>query len=173
VCIALALAGALGTCGSSASALETVTVPAQVEAVEWSPATLLPDGHPAAGRTFTLAIEAGYCAGGPKPRIHHVAVVERPKTAERPFRSAVITVFEEWPEHVAGVPVAQSGPEYAPAATFLCAGIGGTRVKRVAFKRPVRSLILFDGSRSPARRIWPKPGKVAGAIANPGAGDLR
>jgi hypothetical protein len=169
----VAVAGVLAICASAASALETIIVPARVEAVAWAPSTGPLGDNPAAGRTFTLAIEAGYCAGGPKPRIHHVAVVERPRTAERPFRSAVITVFKEWPEHGQIVPVAPSGAEYAPTAAPLCAGLGGTLLRRVSLKRPARSLILFDGSRSPPRRVWPKPGRIADSIANPGAGELR
>jgi hypothetical protein len=83
-------------------------------------------------------VDNGYCLGL-KPELDHIEAVERPKTKERPFKSAVITLFKRWPEHDVYVrPPAESGkPKYASA----CAGVGGAIIRRVKLKRPVASLL--------------------------------
>jgi hypothetical protein len=36
-----------------------------------------------------------------------------------------------------------------------CGGIGMSIFRRIKFKRPVDGLLLYDGSFSPPRRLWP------------------
>lgn len=151
-CCAIAAACALGAISATAAELETVRVPAKVESVAWSPPRLLqgPWKNPEGPRTFTLYVDNSYCVGL-KPELDHIEVVERPKTKEHPFKSAVITVFKRWPEHsVYVLPPTESGK---PRYVSVCAGVGGAIIRRVKLKRPVASLFLYDGSDSPPRQV--------------------
>lgn len=98
--------------------------------------------------SLVLHISTGYCVGEPPPVIARVRVVERPKTVERPFKSAVVTAFVRFPAptEVVGT-VTEGGPQPG------CAGLGLTLRRRVRFKRPVARLFVFDGSRVPLRRV--------------------
>jgi hypothetical protein len=128
--------------------------PPKVEASAWT-VSLLPDRKPAieGERTLTLYTAGGYCIGEPPPQIDHVKVIERPKTEERPYKSAVITVFLLHPAPSEVVGEVQPG-EPVPA----CAGLGWNGTKRIKLKRPVRDLRLYDGSADPPRLRWP-PGR--------------
>ena len=158
----LALAAFLvGSCVPAVSGAETIPATTRVEAMPWQPAAPYsqeggsPVG-PAAGRSFNVAVETGgYCAGEREPRIHHVAVVERPRIAGRPFKSAVLTIYVEWPDRPP-VPRARGGRDHEPTARLLCAGLGWGASAWVALQRPARDLILYDGSTTPPRRAWPK-----------------
>jgi hypothetical protein len=149
---------ALGA-AATASAIEWVTFPSRVIPAPWQPEYLdskppLEDKPPvyAKGHVFGLFVGSGYCAGDPEiPRIDHVEVVERPKTKARPFKSAVITAFLFLPEYKAQAVEGEEGPTYATA----CADLGLTLTKRVRLKRPAKDLVIYDGSYSPPRRVWP------------------
>jgi hypothetical protein len=157
------LAPAVGVALACASAAAD-TASARVEAVSWQAAELvIPAEQAVVGRIFTVVVDGSYCAGGPRPRIHHVTVVERARTPARPFKSAVITVFMEWPEPEA----------VAPAPNLFCAGLGNSISKRVTLKRRAEDLFLYDGSYSPPRRVWPEPPEIEDSIADPGHGELR
>jgi hypothetical protein len=177
----LALAAALAALCAPASvaAAETVPAPALVEAMPWQPAYSLQEEYegpvgPAAGRAFNVTVEhGGYCAGEREPRIHHVKVVERRRTGSRPFNSAVLTVYVEWPDRPPLLLATRAGRHDPPEGLF-CAGIGWAASRWVALKRPARDLILFDGSVTPPHREWPKGPRVRSpAIPNPGAGARR
>jgi hypothetical protein len=150
---AVSFACAFGVGAPAASAWEYVTGPPKVEAEAWQPLPL-PSGKPRIeGRALTLSVMTGYCGGEPPRRIDHVKVVERPTTGERPFKSAVISVFvlQPAPREVVG-PVNPGEP--IPA----CSGLGQRLVRRIKLERPVDGLFLYDGSFSPPRRAWPLVG---------------
>lgn len=100
------------------------------------------------GKWLTVGISAGYCVGEPRPVIDRVRVVERRKTAKRRFRSAVVTVFVRFPAPTEVVGKVNPG-EPIPA----CAGVGYRLSRTVKLKRPVSRLFVFDGSRTPPRRV--------------------
>ena len=138
-----------------ASTLEFEEVPAEIEPAHIVMLQKIGDSSPLTTphrRTFTFAIKSGYCVGGPKPRIDHVTVVERPKTAARPFKSTVITVFLLHPAHLRVIP---PSPPPQGVSYNVCAGIGLTFVKLIKLKRPVADLFFYDGSYSYPRRVWP------------------
>jgi hypothetical protein len=144
VCWIVATLAALLTVAARADV--AVEAPIRVEAVPWArlPASVTVEG----ARTVRLGIDAGYCAGWQQPEFDHAEVVERPKTADRPFRSAVITLFERRAEYPAYVP-----PESPGRNIILCAGIGGALLPRVRLKRRLSRLFLYDGYYSPPRRV--------------------
>lgn len=147
------LAATVALWPSSAAATENEIVPATVETARWEvarPARNTPP--PVEGRTVTIRVGSGYCIGEPKPRIHHVKIVERPRTAQRPFKSTVLTVYVIHPEYERPVPP----PDTDHVSYNVCAGLGFDLVKRVKLKRPVAGLRLFDGSFSPPRKAWPR-----------------
>jgi hypothetical protein len=94
-----------------------------------------------------IYVEDGYCVGEPHPRYGGTEVIERPKTAYRPFKSAVIRPFVLSPASV-------SKSQVVP----ICAGIGWGWEKWIRFKRPLRQLFLYDGLVDPPRRVWPPIG---------------
>lgn len=154
----------IGAAIASASAAtetetETVTVPAEVKAVPWAMRSVPYPGLGRQGpRTFNLTVGAGGC--GPKIRFDHVTVVERPRTAMRPFKSAVISVFVLIPEHTKPVrEPAPPAPSYAGASEVVVEEClrGGSLTRRIKLKRPLEGLRLYDGIYSPPRRVLPRP----------------
>jgi hypothetical protein len=142
-----------------ASALEYEEVPARVKPAPIFAGRMIRGDSPTADsgrRTFTFGVLSGYCVGGPKPRIDHVRVVERPKTKERPFKSTVITAYLLFPAHLRIVPPSPPPPNVIYNA---CAGVALAFTKRIKLKRPAADLFFFDGSHTPPRRFWPPPGK--------------
>lgn len=111
----------------------------------------LQDG-PTASKTLELSVLSGQCLGEPSPRIDHIEVIEKPPTAQRPFKSAVITVFVRSPaplEVLGTVNPDEPGP--------ACAGVGVALRAKVKLKRLPSKLFLFDGSYSPPRLAVPTP----------------
>jgi hypothetical protein len=115
------------------------------------------------GKSITVRIYTGpWCQGVPPGRLRGVRVVERPKTASRPFKSAILTPYVEYPAHVAEVDPA-TGTIYSPA----CARDAMPSVhRRIKLKRPGEDLIFFDGSMSPPRRF---PVGIEALLARPQA----
>jgi len=103
-------------------------------------------------RAFTFSVPSGYCVGDPKPRIDHIRVVERPKTAERPFKSTVITAFLLYPAHLRIIPPSPPPPHVVYNA---CSGIGLSFTRRIKLKRPAADLLFYDGSYQHPHRVWP------------------
>jgi hypothetical protein len=129
-----------------------VAGPPKVEVARWG-VGVLGRGEPLVkGKVLTIGVSTGYCLGEPEPVIDHIRVVERPKTPERPFKSAVITAFMRFPAPTEVVGTVNKG-EPVPA----CAGLGYTLRHRIKLKRPVRDLFVFDGSHSPPRRVLRPP----------------
>jgi hypothetical protein len=144
---------ALAAAPSTAAAVEWVTVPPEVKPARWGGAAGGSHSRVPAG-SFSVGIDGGYCAGEEPPHIDHVRIVERPKTPERPFKSAVITVFKYIPEH--RVPLQTEGTDETVYGG--CAGIGRSLSAVVKLKRPLDHLIIYDGSQSPPQRKWPRVG---------------
>jgi hypothetical protein len=126
----------------------------RIEIASWGVGPLSKSEPPAKGKTLTIEVSSGYCLGEPKPVIDHINVIERPKTAERPFKSAVITAFVRFPAPTEVVGTVNKG-EPAPA----CAGLGYGLRSRVKLKRLASDLFIFDGSRSSPRLIV-RPSRV-------------
>jgi hypothetical protein len=138
-----------------ASALEYEEVPAEVKPVPISVGRIIRGDSPAATagpRTFTFSLLTGFCVGGPKPRIDHVRIVERPETAGKPFKSTVITVFLLYPAHLRVIPPSPPPPH---AVYNVCPGIGLSLTKRIKLKRLAEDLFFFDGSYVHPHRVWP------------------
>jgi len=133
----------------ASSASELVLEPAVVKPAAWVP-------NPPKERavksqhTFRLDVPSGYCAGGSPPLLDDINVVDRRRTAERPFKSAVVTVFLLYPAHYEYV-----GPRAPGELKHGCAGLAYDLFARIKFKRPVGDLTLYDGSYSPPHRVWP------------------
>lgn len=152
-CSLSVIACAFGAVVPSSFAAEFVEVPAKIEAVHWIP-NPLKTKTVEPKRTFRLSVSSGYCYGEPPPSIDQIKVVERSKTAERPFKSAIITVFLLRPAH-------QEDVEPIPPNSNIvraCSGLGIGWRPRIKLKRPVHGLTLYDGSYTPPRRIWPPVG---------------
>jgi hypothetical protein len=127
---------------ASASEPETVPEPAVIPASVWSvPLYPSPSATPAVGHTFTFWRYDDIC--DPGERVIDIQLRERPLTAARPFKSAVIKVTVEEPE--------RSAPSQCPP------GLARAPV-HVRTKRPATSLIFYDGSYEPPRRFWPPIG---------------
>lgn len=143
----LLVAACAGALAPAAFGWEFVKGPPKVESAPWHP--LLEAGN---SRTHVLglSISSGFCVGEPPPRFAHVKVIERPKTARYPSKSAVVTAYVRFPAPTEVV--GEVGPgEPRPA----CGGIGVTIFKRIKLKRAVEGLALYDGSFSPPRRVRP------------------
>ena len=142
----------------SVSAMEYEEVPAEVKPAPIVAGQLsggnLPTTTPGR-RTFTFSVPSGFCVGSPKPRIDHIRVVERPMTADRPFKSAVITAFLLYPAYLRVVPPSPPPPN---VVYNVCAGIGLNLTKRIKLKRPTADLLFYDGSYSRPHRVWPPVG---------------
>lgn len=142
-----------------ASALEYEEVPPEVKSAPIVAGRSIRGDFPTTSpghRTFTFSVPSGFCVGSPKPRFDHVRVVERPKTADRPFKSTVVTAFLLYPAHLRIIPPSPPPPNVVYNA---CAGIGLILTKRIKLKRPAANLFFYDGSYSPPRRAWPPPGR--------------
>ena len=137
----IALAFAASTSTAAAVVGESTTVPAEVKPASWEP---WPPRTPSDGHWFHLRVDGGYCGEKP-PKIYRVKVVEHPKTKTR-LGSAVITTLKYVPEHV-------------ESANGFCAGVGHELRAAIKLKRPVDGLILYDGSYSPPKRVWPPVGR--------------
>lgn len=155
ICIACSFAA---VDAPTASALEYEEVPAEVRPAPIMAGRLIRGDSPTTTpgrRTFTFSVQSGFCVGGPKPRIDHIRVTERPKTADRPFKSAVITAFLLYPAHLRVVPPSPPPPN---VVYNVCAGIGLSLTKRIKLKRPTADLFFYDGSYSRPHRVWPPVG---------------
>lgn len=138
----------------AASALEYEEVPVKVEPVPIVAGGLIGGDSPMATpdrRTFTFSVSSGFCVGNPKPRIDRVRVVERPKTADRPFKSSVITAFLLYPAYLRAIP---PSPPPSNVVYNACAGVGLPLTKRIKLKRPAADLFFFDGSYPRPHRVW-------------------
>jgi hypothetical protein len=149
----IGIAGGVAACSvalisvSGLTAWGNASAPQRVEPAPWQgPIAPMPKGV----RVFRLSITAGYCAGEQPPEIDHIDVTERRTSVKKPFKSAIITTFLRFP--TSGEVGSLSNLEKLQQP---CADIG-LRLRRVIkLKRPVRDLVLFDGSYSPPRRVWP------------------
>jgi len=139
---------ALGALAPVASGWEFVKGPPKVESAPWHP--LLSGSHNPRTHVLGLSISTGYCAGEPPPELDHVQVVERPKSAKSPSKSAVITAYVRFP-----APMEVEGEVKPGEPQPVCGGIGVGIFKLIKLKRPVAGLSLFDGSFSPPRRVRP------------------
>ena len=126
-----------------------VSGPPKVMATAWRVGLL---SRSASGRSLTIEVPSGYCLGEPPPVIDRLRVTERPKTARRPFGSAVITAFLRFPAPTEVVGTVNEG-EPIPA----CAGLGYLLRRRIKLKRSISDLFVFDGSSSPPRRVLRPP----------------
>jgi hypothetical protein len=90
----------------------------------------------------------------------HIKVIERPLTAEHPFRSAVITAFLRFPS-----PLEVFGTVIPGELQPGCEGVGEGPTDRVKLKRLLAKLFLYDGSFSPPRLVrrpsWHRRGRSA------------
>jgi hypothetical protein len=125
-----------------------VAGPPRIETAGWGVGSVSKSKSAVKGKTLTISVSTGFCVGEPEPVIDHVSVVERPKTAARPFKSAVITAFVRFPAPTEVVGKVNKG-EPEPA----CADLGYALSHRIKLKRPRGRLFIFDGSHSPPRRI--------------------
>lgn len=153
---AFSITCALAALGApTASALEYEEVPAEVKPAPIVARHLNERNSPTTTpgrRTFSFAVQTGYCVGDPKPRIDHVRVIERPKTADRPFKSSVITAFLLHPARLRTIPPSPPPPK---VIYNVCAGLGLSLMKRIRLKRPAADLFFFDGSYPHPHRVWP------------------
>ena len=147
VCCLLATACA-GTLAPVAFGWEFVKGPPKVASAPWHP--LLEAAGDPRTHALGLSISSGYCVGEPPPKFAHVKVIERPKTAKNPSRSAVITAYVRFP-----APTEVEGEVKPGEPQPACGGIGVGIFKRIKLKRPVKGLALYDGSFSPPRRVRP------------------
>ena len=151
--VALTKAVQIGICGillallfrGSAPAADSAGPPESViPASVWSvPLYPMRSPRPAVGHIFTFWRYDEIC--DPGRRLVSVQLVERPRTAARPFKSAVITVTLEDPERTA--------PKSCPPGQARA-------LMHIRTKRPAASLIFFDGSSDPPRRLWPPAQRV-------------
>jgi hypothetical protein len=87
-----------GLGGPAASALQKVETawewvvgPPKIElATRWSAQPCCGKAERPGTRTLEVSVLTGYCVGEPPPELDHISVIERPVTANRPFRSAVV-----------------------------------------------------------------------------------
>ena len=147
VCL-LITAYAFGALAPVASGWEFVTGPPKVETAPWHP--LINASPNAQTHVLGLSISTGYCVGESPPRVDHVRVVEQPKTASSPSKSAVITAYVRFP-----APMEVEGEVKPGESQPGCAGEGVGIYKRIRLKRPVEGLLLYDGSFSPPHRVRP------------------
>jgi hypothetical protein len=141
------------------TAWKFVAGPPKVEIASWSIGPLRKSDPQVKGKTLTISVSSGFCDGEPPPVIDHISVVERPKTAERPFKSAVITAFVRFPAPTEVVGTVNKG-EPVPG----CAGLGYNLRRRIKLKRPVARLFIYDGNHS-LRKLILRPQKKVGPKA--------
>jgi hypothetical protein len=146
----------LGSGGPAPSALQKVELawewivgPPKVEAASgWSARPCCSEEAKRGAKTLEVGVSTGYCLSRPPPTLDHIKVIERPATAERPFKSALVTVFIKFPRPKEVVGTVNPG-EPQPG----CAGVGYGFWVRVKLKRPVERLFIFDGRRRPYRLV--------------------
>lgn len=124
-------------------------------ASRWSGEPCCVKGAQSASKTLGVRVSTGYCVGEPAPTLDHIRVIERPVTAARPFKSALVAVFIRRPQPTEVVGTVNPG-EPQPG----CAGLGYGFSARVKLKRPVERLFILDGGRRPYRLIR-RPGREA------------
>lgn len=146
-CCLLAAVCALGALAPAAFGWEYVSGPPKVESASWH--SLVAARNPRT-HALGLSISTGYCVGEPPPEFDHVKVIERPKTAKHPKKSAVITAYVRFP-----APTEVEGEVKPGEPRPACAGIGLAIFERVGLKRPAEGMLLYDGSFSPPRRVRP------------------
>ena len=130
ICAAIATPPALG--------YEVVIGPPKIEPTNFS-------WGKAEGRTLEISVSTGLCVGEAPPRLH-AEVRELPARRGLPHGGAVIRVSVEFPytHEVRG--------EVLPGEPIpMCAGIGLGLGKRIRLRRPVASLVIFDGYPRPHR----------------------
>lgn len=145
-----------GSGGPTASALQKVETawewvvgPPKIEAAErWYAQPCCGKAEKPGTRTLEVSVLTGYCVGEPPPELDHISVIERPVTARRPFRSAVVTVFLRFPQ-----PREVVGTVNRDEPIAACAGLGYGFSGRVKLKRPVEKLFIFDGRHRPYRLV--------------------
>lgn len=138
-------AGALLLVVFSSTVWGNANMSRSVEAAPWrGPAAPIPKGP----HVFSLSIAASYCAGEQPPKVDHIEVSERQARRSKPFKSAVITAYLR-------LPTPRDLGASDPGEVQPCADIGFRLRRVIKLERPVRDLILFDGSYSPPRRVWP------------------
>lgn len=95
-----------GSGGPAVSALEKVETawewvigrPKVEAASRWSARPCCGEAEKSGTKTLEVTVLTGYCVGEPPPELDHISVIERPITAHRPYRSAVVTVFLRIPQ---------------------------------------------------------------------------
>jgi hypothetical protein len=134
---------------------ETETVPASTRKSLWFTSPRSVTAATIEGHTITIGVRLpGYCVGDPRYEVDRVKVVERPKTARRPFGSAVITAFIHRPEYQRVIPGREGNVIYGS-----CADIGGgLQPERVKLKRPASQLVFYDGGYARPHRAYPPVG---------------
>ena len=147
-CCLLAVVCALGGLASVAFGWEYVSGPPKVESAHWH--ALHEASRDSQTHVLGISISTGYCAGEPPPKFDHVKVIERPKTTKHPTKSAVITTHVRFP-----APTEVEGEVKPGEPQPVCAGIGVAILKRIKLKRPVKGMLLYDGSFSPPHRVRP------------------
>lgn len=145
-----------GSGGPAASPLQKVEMawewvvgPPKVEAAtRWSAQPCCGKAERPGTRTLEVSVITGYCVGEPPPELDHISVIERPVTADRPFRSAVVRVFLRFPQ-----PREVVGTVNRDEPIAACLGLGYGFSGRIKLKRPVEKLFIFDGRRHPLRLV--------------------
>jgi hypothetical protein len=164
---ALALAAAIlgvldlspGSVPASTPPYNFETIPAEVAPVHWSPFTK--PGYLRKGlRSIRIGFEMDFCSPEAITSVDHIKVVERPKTKDRPFKSAVITVYKFTPEYKQ---VVNEGGVYVPTCQNGARGF----YRYIRLKRPVQELFIYDGSYSPPRRKWSPHLYPGGTLGRP------
>lgn len=112
------------------------------------------------GTLLRFSVMSGYCDGEPPPVLDHVSVVERPRTKERPYRSALVAAWVRFPApHEVEGEVLEGGPQPA------CAGLGYSLSAEVRLRREISKLFIFDaGGPKPQLRLRPSRHRVDGAM---------
>ncbi len=141
VAVAIAAVGLLGPV--SAEAEGGAEVPATV-----APARIGIERvqEPASGHSFTFSVLRDDC---PTPLLEfdHATVAERPAIGVHKG-AAIVTAYMRWPAHRELEP-GQPCPPEAPIH----------QVVHIRTKRAATSLVFFDGSSSPPRRVFPPPSR--------------
>jgi hypothetical protein len=133
----LALTGFLGGVGGSSVKAETgEIVPTSVGPIH---ITDFPRHLPSArGHVFTFSIMIDACPA--LLEVDHTSLIERPRVGSHKG-TAIVTAYAREPEH--------EEPQVCPPLPPLF------KTVRVRMKRPASQLIIFDGSYSQPRRLYP------------------
>jgi hypothetical protein len=129
--VAAVLVMLLGGCGDSERDVQkSVGSPAKVRPVSWAIGSVM------GPRTITIAVEVGYCAGFPKPRLANVKVGY---TGQKAYIRAEVAF-----------------PRNGPAKGEICGGVGYAVSEQVHLEQPLESLQIYDTSQQPPVRRWPR-----------------